>query len=150
MKGITTMSTRRVRTRLLLTAAVAALALTGGAAESASAASSVKKATKLLQDKRVTIYISGRVTNSTIQRDIDLCRGGSLFYYSVFSSPEAVSEESAQGRWRVVSARIRGTYGWAKVRWSADSYGGTSKLVANRRGVYVDGNPVEFTRSPGC
>jgi hypothetical protein len=138
------------RTRALLTAAVAALALTGGAADNASAASSVKKATNLLQDKRLTIYISGTVTNSTIQRDVDLCRGGSLFYRSVFSSDVAVSEENAQGRWRVVSARIRGGYGWAKVRWTADTYSGTSRVVANRRGVSVDGSPVEFTRSPAC
>lgn len=138
------------RIRLLLTAAVATLALTGGAVENASAASSVKKATKLLQDKRVTIYINGRVTDSTIQRDIDLCRGGGLYYQSVFSTSEIVSQENAQGRWRVVAARISGGYGWAKVRWSADSYGGTSKLVANRRGVSVDGTPVEFTRSPAC
>ena len=144
------MTTTRTRIRLLLTAAVATLALTGGAVENASAAGSVKKATRLLQDKRVTIYINGRVTDSTIQRDIDLCRGGSLLYRSVFSSSEAVSEENAQGRWRVVSARIRGRYGWAKVRWSADGYGGTSKIVANRRGVHVDGTPVEFTRSPAC
>jgi hypothetical protein len=144
------MSATRTRTRLLFAATVAALALTGGAVENASAASSVKKATKLLQDKRLTIYISGSVTNSTIQRDVDLCRGGSLFYRSVFSSEVAVSEETAQGRWRVVSAGIRGGYGWAKVRWTADTYGGTSRVLANRRGVSVDGSPVEFTRSPAC
>jgi hypothetical protein len=138
------------RTSVLLTTAVAALALTGGAVENASAASSVKKATKLLQDKRLTIYISGNVTNSTIQRDVDLCRGGSLFYRSVFSSEVGVSEENSQGRWRVVSARIRGGHGWAKVRWTADTYRGTSRVVANRRGVSVDGYPVEFTRSPAC
>jgi hypothetical protein len=142
--------TTRTRTRVLLTAAVAALALTGGAADNASAASSVKKATKLLQDKRLTIYISGDVTNSTIQRDVDLCRSGSLFYRSVFSSEYGVVEEDAQGRWRVISAGIRGGYGWAKVRWTAGTYGGTSRVVANRRGVSVDGNPVEFTRSPAC
>lgn len=142
--------TTRTRTRVLLTAAVAALALTGGAADNASAASSVKKATELLQDKRLTIYISGTVTNSTIQRDVDLCRSGSLFYRSVFSSEYGVVEEDAQGRWRVISARIRGGYGWAKVRWTAGTYGGTSRVVANRRGVSVDGNPVEFTRSPAC
>lgn len=138
------------RTSVLLTTAVAALALTGGAVENASAASSVKKATKLLQDKRLTIYISGNVTNSTIQRDVDLCRGGSLFYRSVFSSEVGVSEENSQGRWRVVSARIRGGHGWAKVRWTADTYRGTSRVVANRRGVSVDGYPVEFIRSPAC
>ena len=142
--------TTLTRTRVLLIVAVAALALTGGAVENASAASSVKKATKLLQDKRLTIYISGTVTNSTIQRDVDLCRGGGLFYRSVFSSEVAVSEENAQGRWRVVSARIRGGYGWAKVRWTADTYSGTSRVVANSRGVSVDGSPVEFTRSPAC
>lgn len=142
--------TTRTRTRVLLTAAVAALSLTGGAADNASAASSVKKATELLQDKRLTIYISGTVTNSTIQRDVDLCRSGSLFYRSVFSSEYGVVEEDAQGRWRVISARIRGGYGWAKVRWTAGTYGGTSRVVANRRGVSVDGNPVEFTRSPAC
>ena len=142
--------TTRTRTRVLLTAAVAALALTGGAADNASAASSVKKATELLQDKRLTIYISGTVTNSTIQRDVDLCRSGSLFYRSVFSSEYGVVEEDAQGRWRVTSARIRGGYGWAKVRWTDGTYGGTSRVVANRRGVSVDGNPVEFTRSPAC
>jgi hypothetical protein len=144
------MTKTRTRVRLLLTVAVATLALTGGVVENASAASSVKKATKLLQDKRLTIYISGNVTNSTIQRDVDLCRGGSLFYRSVFSSEYGVVEEDAQGRWRVISARIRGGYGWAKVRWSAGTYGGTSRVVANRRGVSVDGNPVEFTRSPAC
>ena len=142
--------TTLTRTRVLLTVAVAALALTGGAVENASAASSVKKATKLLQDKRLTIYISGDVTNSTIQRDVDLCRSGSLFYRSVFSSEYGVVEEDAQGRWRVISAGIRGGYGWAKVRWTAGTYGGTSRVVANRRGVSVDGNPVEFTRSPAC
>jgi hypothetical protein len=144
------MTTTRARSRLLLTAAAATLALTGGAVENASAASSVKKATKLLQNKRLTIYDGGRVTNSTIQRHVDLCRGGSLFYKSVFSSDVAVSEETAQGRWRVVSARIRGGHGWAKVRWTANTYGGTSRVVANRRGVRVDGFPVEFTRSPVC
>ncbi len=144
------MTTTRRRIRLVITAAAATLALAGGVVESASAAGSVKKATKLLQDKRVTMYINGRVTDSTIQRDIDLCRGGGLYYQSVFSTSEIVSQENAQGRWRVVSARIRGGYGWAKVRWSADGYGGTSKLEATRRGVYVDGSPVEFTRSPVC
>jgi hypothetical protein len=144
------MTTAPTRIRLLLTVAVATLALTGGAVENASAAGSVKKATKLLQDKRLTIYISGDVTNSTIQRDVDLCRSGSLFYRSVFSSEYGVVEEDAQGRWRVISARIRGGYGWAKVRWTAGTYGGTSRVVANRRGVSVDGNPVEFTRSPAC
>lgn len=144
------MTTSRTSIRLLLTAAAATLALSGGAVESASAAGSVNKATKLLQNKRVTIYINGSVTDSTIQRDFDLCRGGSLFYKSVFSSAEAVSEDNAQGRWRVVSASIRGGYGWAKVRWRAGSYGGTSKIVANRRGIYVGGTPVEFTRSPVC
>ena len=144
------MTTAPTRIRLVLTVAVATLALTGGAVENASAAGSVKKATKLLQDKRLTIYISGDVTNSTIQRDVDLCRSGSLFYRSVFSSEYGVVEEDAQGRWRVISARIRGGYGWAKVRWTAGTYGGTSRVVANRRGVSVDGNPVEFTRSPAC
>ena len=52
--------------------------------------------------------------------------------------------------WKVVKARLRGSFGTVTVRWTGDQ-GGSGKvtLVANRRGVYVDGQVAEVVRA-GC
>jgi hypothetical protein len=138
------------RTRLALGTVVAALALTGGVTEAASAASSVRRATKLLQGKRLTTYISGTVTDATIDRSVDFCRGGRFLYRSTVTSSGGGAVQEIWGRWRVVAARIRRGSGWAKVRWRTRQGHGTIRIVSNARGVRADGQVVEVTRSPVC
>jgi hypothetical protein len=170
MKGITTMTTRRARTRLLLTAAVAALALTGGAAENASAADSVERATKLLQGKRLTVHIIyENRTHSNIEHRIDFCPRGRVFVKSTFYRYAPIVLRS-RGRWRVASAQVRRGFGWAKVTTTAwptpptvrvppsagrtfkfaPSSGRTLRVVIDRRGVQILGRRAEVTTSPAC
>jgi hypothetical protein len=148
------------RTCLLLTAAAAALALTGGAAENASAADSVERATKLLQGKRVTVYISHKArTDSNVEHRIDFCPRGRVFVKSTFHWIARVVRRG-RGHWRVVSARIRRGVGRAKLTltgWpthptvrSPRTTGKTLKVVLDRRGARMLGHRAEITRSPAC
>jgi hypothetical protein len=134
-------------------AAVAALASLAGLALSAPAhAGDVDTAKRLLRGKRFITHVGSSVANSTIDRSADLCRNGRFTYRSTFLYPEAdeLQEEVVTGRWRVVSARIRGSQGTATVRWTADDGStGVVRFRASSRGVYVDGQPAEVV-SAGC
>lgn len=146
------------RTGLLLSAAVAALALIGlavalastGGDQSASANGSVEQATRLLQGKRLTAYANGSTTEVTIDRSADFCPSGRFFYESNSTFYEGGAFRQQRGRWRVVAARVRGDSGWARVSWRAGGDAGTSRIVASDRGVSIDGYPVEVTNSSAC
>lgn len=146
------------RTGLLLSAAVAALALIGlavalastGGDQSASANGSVEQATRLLQGKRLTAYANGSTTETTIDRSGDFCPGERFFYQSNSTFYEGGAFREQQGSWRVVAAEIRRGSGWARVKWRSGGDGGTSTIVVNGQGVTVDGYPVEVTSSSAC
>ena len=139
---------------------VAAFTVVALMASTSDAATPKQKATKLLQGKRFSTYIGGNYTNSGIDRTVDLCPGGGFLYQSTFTFTSDVtdytdssgySQETVRGSWRVVKARVGRTGGWAKVRWVSETgQRGSLTIVANSRGVYVAGNPVEVTRSPVC
>ena len=135
---------------LALAGVAAALASTGGQDDSASANGSVKRATELLQGKRLTAYINGRTTEATLDRGGDFCPDGRFVYESNSSFYEGGAFHQQRGRWRVVAASIRGDAGWAKVSWEAGPDAATSKIVANDRGVTIEGYPVEITSSSVC
>ena len=148
------------RTRLLLSVAAAALALTAGAPENASAADSVERATKLLQGKRLTVYIGHPTrTDSDVEHRIDFCPRGRLFVKSKFYSI-GLFVRRARGHWRVVSGQISGGLGSAKVKsggWptrptvrSPRTTGRTFRVVMDRSGVRVFGRRADVTRSPVC
>jgi hypothetical protein len=139
-----------VAASLALAGVTAALASTSGQDESASANGSVKRATELLEGNRLTAYINGRTTETTIDRSADFCPGGRFFYESNSTFYEGGAFQQQRGRWRVAAASIRGDSGWAKVRWEAGGDAGTNKIVVNDRGVSVDGYPVEVTSSSVC
>ena len=49
---------------------------------------------------------------------------------------------------KVVKARLRGGFGTVHVRWTGDDgTRGTIRLVANNRGVYVEGQVAEVLRA---
>ena len=69
------------RAHLLLSAAVAALALTGGAVES------VERATNLLEGSRLTVHIpNSNRTDPDIEHRIDFCPRGRALIRSTFDS----------------------------------------------------------------
>jgi hypothetical protein len=128
----------------LLAAAVACLA--GLALPAFADAGQIGTATRLLKGKRFVTHAGATVANATIDRSADLCRNGRFTYRSTFLYPAAdeLQEQVVTGRWRVVSARIRGSRGTATVRYTADD--GSTGLVrfqATGRGVYVDGQLAE-------
>jgi hypothetical protein len=134
-----------MRIRALVIIAVAALAF-----PAAADAGQIQNATKLLKGKRFATHIGGEA--ASIDRSVDLCRDGSYTYRSTFIHPTAdqLQEETLTGRWKVVKARVRGGFGTVTVRWTGDQGGtGLVRLVANRRGVYVDGQVAEVLRA-GC
>ena len=134
------------RTRLLLSAAAAALALTCGAVETASAADSVERATKLLEGKRLTVYIPNRKrTDSDIQHKIDFCPRGRVIIETTVG--EGIPQRG-RGRWRVESAQIRRGVGWANVRFDPGT--DTARVVIDRRGVRILGHRAQVSRSPRC
>jgi hypothetical protein len=110
----------------------------------------IGKATKLLSGKRYATYIGGDSTSSGIDRSAVLCRSGRFTYTSTYVSAEAgaYAEETVEGRWRVVSARVRGSRGRAVVRYTTDAgETGRVEFVATSRGVRVDGSVAEVTRA---
>ena len=127
-----------------LAAAVACLA---GLALSAPAhAGQIDTAKRLLRGKRFITHVGSSTGDATIDRSADLCRNGRFTYRSTFLYPGAdeLQEQVVTGRWRVVSAKIRGSRGTATVRYTADD--GSTGLVrfqATARGVYVDGQLAE-------
>ena len=135
-----------MRRRLLLaTALVLALPATAHAGD-------ITKAKRLLTGKRFVTHISSQGGAATIDRSADLCKRGRFVYTSTFLYPEAdqVQEQTVTGRWRVTAAKIKGSFGTATVRYTADDGSrGTVRLVANQRGVYVNGAPAEVL-SAGC
>jgi hypothetical protein len=132
---------------LAFTASVATLALTGGAVESASAADSVERATKLLQGKRVTIFIPSTATHPDVDHRIDFCSRGRALFKSTFYGTTAFVRQG-RARWRVVSAQIRRGVGWAHLRFDPGSQ--TAKVVVDQRGTRFLGHSAEVTRSPRC
>jgi len=134
-----------MRFRIVALAAFAALAF-----PAVADAGQIKNATKLLKGKRFVTHVGGEA--ASIDRSVDLCRDGRYVYRSTFIHPTAdqLQEETLTGRWKVVKARVRGGFGTVTVRWTGDQ-GGSGKvtLVANRRGVYVDGEVAEVVRA-GC
>jgi hypothetical protein len=137
-----------MRFRIAALAALASLAALPAVAD----AGQVDTAKKLLRGKRFITHAGSSVANATIDRSADLCRNGRFTYRSTFLYPGAdeLQEQTVTGRWRVVSARIRGRQGTATVRWTADD--GSTGLVrfsATARGVYVDGQPAEIAAA-GC
>jgi hypothetical protein len=133
------------RTRLLRSAGAAALALTCGAVETASAADSVERATKLLEDKRLTVYIPNRKrTGSDIQHKRLLpSRARDHRNHRRRGIPQR-----GRGRWRVESAQIRRGVGWANVRFDPGT--DTARVVIDRRGVRILGHRAQVSRSPRC
>jgi hypothetical protein len=139
---------------------VAAFAVVALMASTSDAATPKQKATKLLQGKRFSTYIGGNYTSSGIDRTVDLCPGGGFLYQSTFTFTSDVtdytdssgySQETVRGSWKVAKARVGRSSGWAKVRWVSETgERGSLKIIANTRGVYVAGYPVEVTRSPVC
>jgi hypothetical protein len=122
-------------------------ALTGAAVESASAADSVERATKLLQGKRLTVSIPNEnQTDSDIEHRIDFCPRARAFVRSTFDSGQTF--QRSRGRWRVASAGIRRGVGWVNVRFDPGKR--TAKLVIDRRGVRFLGHRAELTSSPRC
>ena len=153
---------------LAFTASAATLALTGRGVESAYAADSVERATRLLQGKRLTVFIPSTASHPDIEHRIDFCPRGRVFVKSTFYRYAPLVLRS-RGRWRVVSAQIRRGFGWAKVTtaWPmpptervppsagrtfkfAPSSGRTLRVVIDRRGVQILGRRAEVTTSPAC
>jgi len=134
-----------MRLKLLVVTALAALAF-----PAVADAGQVQTATKLLRGKRFVTHIGGEA--GSIDRSVDLCRDGSYTYRSTFIHPTAdqLQEETLTGRWKVAKARLRGGFGTVHVRWTGDDGSrGTVRIVANRRGVYVEGQVAEVLRA-GC
>jgi hypothetical protein len=134
---------------LLAMAGAATLVLSDGDNQNGSAGS-VEQATELLQGKRLTAYVNGSTTETTIDRSGDFCPGGRFLYQSNSTFYEGGAFREQQGSWRVVAADIRRGSGWAQVSWRAGDDRGASKIVVNRQGVTVDGYPVEATSSSTC
>jgi hypothetical protein len=135
-----------MRLRILVVAALAALAF-----PAVADAGQIRNATKLLKGKRFATHI-GSVDSATIDRTLDLCRDGRYVYRSTFLYPNAdeLQEQTLSGRWKVVKARLRGGFGTVIVRWTGDDGSrGRIRLVANNRGVYVEGQVAEVLRA-GC
>ena len=134
-----------MRLKLVVVTALAALAF-----PAVADAGQIQNATKLLKGKRFVTHVGGEA--GSIDRSVDLCRNGSYTYHSTFIHPTAdqLQEETLTGRWKVVKARVRGGFGTVTVRWTGDQGGsGRVTIVANRRGVYVDGQVAEVVRA-GC
>jgi hypothetical protein len=127
-----------------------AASCSSGGVHSASANGSVERATELLEGKRLTAFINGRTTEATLDRSGDFCPGGRFFYESNSTFYEGGAFRQQRGRWRVAAANMQGDAGWAKVSWQAGADAGTSRIVVNRRGVTIDGYPVEITSSSAC
>jgi len=139
--------------RIRSTALAAAVACLAGLALPAFAdAGQIGTATRLLKGKRFVTHAGSGVANATIDRSADLCRNGRFTYRSTFLYPAAdeLQEQVVTGRWRVVSAKIRGSRGTATVRYTADDGStGIVRFQATARGVYVDGQIAEVVAA-GC
>ena len=136
-----------MRLRIVLVAALAALVF-----PAVADAGQIGTATRLLRGKAFVTHIGSATSNATIDRSASLCRNGRFTYRSTFlyAGADEVQEQTVTGRWRVVSARIRGSRGTATVRYTADD--GSTGLVhfrATTRGVYVEGQPAEVVAA-GC
>jgi hypothetical protein len=135
-----------MRLRILVVTVLAAFAF-----PAVADAGQIQNATKLLKGKRFATH-TGSVDNATIDRTLDLCRNGTYVYRSTFLYPNAdeLQEETLTGRWKVVKARLRGGFGTVHVRWTGDDgTRGVIRMVANNRGVYVEGQVAEVLRA-GC
>jgi hypothetical protein len=127
------------------------LAGLGGGAETAAAAGDKQKAQRLLTGLRLTGYINGSWTDATIDRSVDLCRGGRFFYESNVTSSVGSNRQTARGGWRVGAARVDRRFGWARLRFvTEEGLRGQVRVAAGSRGTTVNGYPVETGRNPIC
>jgi hypothetical protein len=148
-KGLLTLGGAAAVLALMATAVVATLVLSDGGHQKGST-DSVAEATGLLEGKRLTAYVNGSTTETTIDRSGDFCPSGRFLYQSNSTFYEGGAFRERQGTWRVVAAEIRRGSGWAHVSWRAGADSGTSKIVVNGHGVTFDGYPVEVTSSAAC
>ncbi len=138
--------------RLRIAALAAATGLAGLALPALADAGQIGTATRLLSGKRFVTHFSSDATGATIDRSADLCRNRRFTYRSTFlyAGADQLQEETVTGRWRVVSARIKGSRGTVTVRWTADDGStGIVRFRATARGIYVEGQPAEVV-SAGC
>jgi hypothetical protein len=125
-----------------------ATALAGLALPAAADAGQIGTAKRLLSGKRFVTHYGN--SSATIDRSVDLCRNGRFVYRSTFlyAAADQLQEQTVTGRWRVVSARIRGSQGSLAVRYAADDGSrGVVRFSATARGVYVEGQPAEVLRA---
>jgi hypothetical protein len=135
----------------VLSAAVGIAATAPASAEpepvTAAGAKAIRKATKRLGNKQFTRFTESGM--SSFDQRLHLCRDKRFIYDTVSSSGDV---RRVEGRWRVVSARIRGSAWRARVRGTPSGGSGPIAVLirTNGRRTTIDGNLVFAERSDLC
>jgi hypothetical protein len=126
----------------------------GEPAQTASSKSkAIRRATARLANKRFTRFV--RSGMGSFDQRLHLCRKNRHFIYDTVSSTEGGGDPDvrrAEGRWRVVSAHIKGKVWSARVkgRPSDGSPAISVRIRTTGKRTTIDGNTVIVERSDLC
>jgi hypothetical protein len=126
----------------------------GGTPAPTSGNAAIDRAVHMLAGKRLHIYESGSINNPySIDRTFSFCSDGRLIYEYLFTSSDNYDQKTTRGTWRVLEAAFDPGNQWGGARVEAiDDQGAryVHEIVADSRGVRLNGSPAEVTNTTLC